>query len=185
MTEPGSVGGFRRLHAETIYEGRVFRLVSSTFEAPNGDRFVREIVEHPGAVVVVPLAHDRTVTCVRQYRGPLGRHLLELPAGLLDRSGEDRLEAAKRELREEVGMVAATWSRIGTFAAAPGLTDEQYTLFVATDLVDVGSEADGPEEEHMTIETVRLEDVRALIDAGEIVDAKTAIGLLYVCGSGA
>lgn len=180
-----SAGEFRRLDTSTIYEGRVFRLVSSTFEAPNGERFVREVVEHPGAVVVVPLSPDRTVTCVRQYRGPLGRHLLELPAGLLDRPGEDRNEAARRELREEVGMVASTWSLIGTFAAAPGLTDEQYTLFVATGLEHVGSEADGPEEEHMTVETVHLDDVRALIDAGEIVDAKTVIGLLYVSGSGA
>ncbi len=176
-----STGEFRRLDTTSIYEGRVFRLVSSTFESPDGERFVREVVEHPGAVVVVPYdAAAGVVTCVRQYRGPLGRWLLELPAGLLDKPGEDHLEAAQRELREEVGLAASTWHRVGRFAAAPGLTDEQYTLFVATDLVHVGAEADGPEEQHMTVEQIRLDDARALIDAGEIVDAKTVIGLLYV-----
>jgi ADP-ribose pyrophosphatase len=69
---------------------------------------------------------------------------------------------------------------VGRFAAAPGLTDEQYTIFVATGLTHVGREADGVEEEHMTVEQVRLTDVRDLIDAGEIVDAKTAIGLLHL-----
>ena len=175
------MGDFRRLETTAIYEGRVFRLVSSVFEAPDGQRFVREVVEHPGAVVVIPFDEEAgTVTCVRQYRGPLGRQLLELPAGLLDRAGEDHLAAAQRELREEVGLVASTWRRVGRFAAAPGLTDEQYTIFVATGLTHVGSEADGVEEEHMTVEQVRLTDVRHLIDAGEIVDAKTAIGLLYL-----
>lgn len=175
------MGDFRRIETTTIYEGRVFRLVSSIFEAPDGQRFVREVVEHPGAVVVVPFDEEAgTVTCVRQYRGPLGRRLLELPAGLLDRVGEDHLAAAQRELREEVGLVASTWRRVGRFAAAPGLTDEQYTIFVATGLTHVGREADGVEEEHMTVEQVRLTDVQDLIDAGEIVDAKTAIGLLHL-----
>jgi 8-oxo-dGTP pyrophosphatase MutT (NUDIX family) len=175
-------GRFRKLASELIHEWYVFRLVKSTFAAPDGTEFVREVVEHPGAVAVVPLHADGTVVCVRQYRAPLDRVILEIPAGLLDKAGEDPQQAAARELREEVGLEAATWELLGSFCAAPGLTDEQYTIYVATDLTDVGTDLDGLEEQYMTVERVRLSDVGTMIAAGDIVDAKTAIGLLIVAG---
>jgi ADP-ribose pyrophosphatase len=138
----------------------------------------REIVHHPGAVSVVPLRDDETVVLVRQYRAALDRQLLEIPAGKRDVDGEAPETTANRELAEEVGLHAGRLVKLVEFFNSAGFSDEHSTVYLGTELEEVPSDRHGAEEQHMTIEHVPLNDVRALIARGEITDAKTIIGLL-------
>lgn len=169
---------FRAVSSEPIYVGRVFTLTQEIFESPTGALFDRQIVRHNGAVAVVPLHDDQTVTLIFQYRPALGVRLFELPAGLCDRVGEPKDEAARRELQEEVGLAAARLDLIGDCTPAPGLTDERVTIFLARDLTEIASTADGPEEDDIVVHRIALSDALAMIDRGEIFDGKTVIGLL-------
>lgn len=170
---------FRKLSERVVYEGHFFTVVVGTFEDPDGNIFEREIVRHPGAVTVVPLLDDgRTVLLVRQYRASIDELLLELPAGKLDVAGEAPEAAAARELEEEIGKRAGKLERLARVYNTPGFTDERGILYLATELSDGSAAPHGPEESHMTVEEVSLDDVPAMIDDGRISDGKTIIGLL-------
>jgi 8-oxo-dGTP pyrophosphatase MutT (NUDIX family) len=168
---------FVPLGEEVIYRGSVVTMARGFFEGPAGDRFERDIVHHPGAVVVVPLVDDTTVLLVRQFRAAAGQEILELPAGKRDVAGEPTEVTAARELAEEVGRVAARIDLLGRFYNSPGFCDEFTWMYLARDLTVVAVDPQGIEEQTMTVEEVRLADVDALIAAGELVDAKTIIGL--------
>ena len=168
---------FRKLGEERIWTGTVVSVGLGDFEAPDGEHLQREIVHHPGAVVVVPIDGDEAIL-VRQYRAPLEQDLLEIPAGKRDVAGEAPEQTAHRELAEEVGMAAESMRLAANFYNSPGFCDEYTHLFIATGLTDIGRSAQGVEEAHMTIERVRLADVDGLIASGEICDSKTIIGLL-------
>jgi ADP-ribose pyrophosphatase len=168
---------FRKVGERTVFEGSVISLGVGTFEAPDGHRFEREIVHHPGAVSVVPLTDDDEVILVRQYRAPLDRELLEIPAGKRDVADEPIELTAHRELVEEIGMRAGRLEPLVEFHNSVGFCDEQSFVFLATELEPTATDLQGIEEQHMTIERVALDDVFALIAAGEITDAKTVIGL--------
>lgn len=157
--------------------GAVISVARGTFDSPNGERFEREIVHHPGAVVVVPLAADGTVVLVRQFRAAINGDLLEIPAGKRDVPGEDPATTAARELAEEVGLVAGRLELLARFYNSPGFSDEFSWCYLAQDLEDVDNDLQGIEEQHLRIERVALADVGQLIARGEIVDAKTIIGL--------
>jgi ADP-ribose pyrophosphatase len=129
-------------------------------------------------VSVVPLHDDGTVTLVRQYRAPLDRMILEIPAGKRDVDGEAPDLTAHRELAEEVGLAAVRLELLCRFRNSPGFSDEEVFVFLATELTDVPNAPDGIEEQSMTIERIDLDDVPALVGAGELEDAKTIIGLL-------
>jgi len=153
-------------------------VVEATFAGPSGDTFERDVVHHPGAVVVVPVLDDgRHVLMVRQYRAALDEVLLEIPAGKRDVDGEPVEETARRELEEEVGMRAGRIEKLAEFYNSPGFSDEHSFLFVALDLEECRSSAQGVEEEHMTIERVALDDLPALVASGELTDAKSIVGL--------
>lgn len=188
MTAGGSeAGGFRRLDEEPIHDGHVIRLAIGTFEAPDGSRFTRDIVHHPGAVSVVPLHADGTVTLVRQYRAALDDHLLEIPAGKRDVAGEPPAITAERELEEEVGLRAGRFELLAEFVNSPGFSDEHSWVYLATELTEVPTDLQGIEEEHMTIERFALADAPAMIADRRLLDAKTIIGLtlaLRVVGDG-
>lgn len=171
-------GDFQRVSAEPIYVGRVFTLTQEIFKSPTGESFDRQIVRHNGAVAVVPLHEDLTVTLIYQFRPALGLRLYELPAGLLDRKGEPKPDAARRELQEEVGLAAETLDLIGDCTPAPGLTDERVTIYLARGLTDIGATADGPEEDDLVVHRIAMNEALAMIDRGEIIDGKTVIGLL-------
>ncbi|MCU1490741.1 MAG: hydrolase, partial [Acidimicrobiaceae bacterium] len=133
---------------------------------------------HLGAVCVVALEDDEdTVRCVRQYRAPLGTTVLELPAGKLDVPGEEREPAARRELREEVGVVAESMVELGSFVNSPGFTDERTYCFLAEGLTEVGTSLEGIEEEHMAQERIRLSQFWDLVEEGTLIDGKTIIAL--------
>jgi ADP-ribose pyrophosphatase len=175
---------FRQTGEREIYAWHVWRLATGRFVAPSEESFERTFVRSPGAVGVVPLRFDAagepSVVCVRQYRAPLDAIVLEVPAGMRDVDGEPPEDTARRELIEEVGLDAARLERLTTFLPAVGLTDQALELFVAMDLAPVAGVAQGPEEEHLEIVELSLPEALAAVERGEIVDAKTVIGLLLI-----
>jgi ADP-ribose pyrophosphatase len=151
------------------------------FIDPAGFAFERDFVRHPGAVVIAPIENDgRHVLMVRQYRGSVDQLILELPAGKLDIPGEALEAAAARELAEEVGQRAEQFTEVGQFLNSPGFTDERTTCFLAEDLSDIGRNSDGIEEEHMTVESVAIDDVWRLAASGALIDAKTLLTMSFV-----
>ena len=170
-------GGFRKLSEREIHAGRVVRLTESVFATPDGGRMLRDVVHHRGAVAVVAVDGDEVVM-VRQYRAPVGGELLEIPAGTRDAEGEDPASTAHRELAEEAGLACESLEELGSFFNSAGFSDELTSLYLATGLSEVPRRPDGAEEEWMTVERVKLGDVEAMIDRGEIRDAKTIIGVL-------
>lgn len=166
---------FRTVGSRIIHQGRYLTFREDTIDLGDGKLVRREIVDHPGAVVIVPLdAHGHAIM-VRQYRHAAGKTLLELPAGTLER-GEDPLACARRELREETGYAAAHWEPLPGFFSAPGFTNEFMHLFLARDLAH--DPLDGDEDEEIVVEPVPLAHAIAMIERGEIQDAKTIAGLL-------
>jgi 8-oxo-dGTP pyrophosphatase MutT (NUDIX family) len=176
------VSGFRRLGDRLVHQGHVWFVVVAEFEAPDGSRFVRDIVRSPGAVGVVPLVFDAegqpSVVLVSQYRPPYERELLEIPAGMRDVAGEPAIECGRRELVEEAGLAAGEMVLLTEMLPSPGLTDSVCTIFLATDCTPVGRELHGPEEQASQVVHVPLADALAMIERGEINDSKTVIGLL-------
>jgi ADP-ribose pyrophosphatase len=162
-----------------LHQGDRISLGRATYEAPDGSTFERDVVHHPGAVGVVPVVDEGTgVLLVRQYRAPVDREMLEIPAGLRDVEGEPPIETARRELIEEVGMRAGRVEQLCAFHNSPGFCDEVVHVFVAFDLEPCELDRQGIEEEHMTVERVALDAVPGMIARGDITDAKTVIGLL-------
>lgn len=168
---------FRTVASRTVFDGKLLQLRVDTLEAPDGQRYDRELVHHPGAVAVIPITDDGEVVLVRQYRSAVDEHLLEIPAGLLDMAGEPPEGAARRELREEVGLVADRLEPLAEFVNSPGFCDERVRLFVATGLREVAHERQGAEEEHMEVVRLPLADAVALALTGGITDAKTLVAV--------
>jgi ADP-ribose pyrophosphatase len=168
---------FQKLSEEERHRAWRFTVGVARFRAPDGTEFERDIVRHPGAVAVVPLHTDGTVTLVRQFRASLEQDLLELPAGLRDVVGEDDATTAARELVEEAGLAAGRLERLLEFHNSPGFCDESVAIYLATDLTEVAHDRQGIEEQVMTLERVPLADALAMVDDGRITDAKTIIGL--------
>ena len=177
-TEP--VDGFRSSPLRKVHDWAAWSLVRGDFTDPDGESFTRTFVQSPGAVGVVALRDgaDRRVVLVRQYRPTLHKKTLEIPAGMRDQEGEDPLVTAKRELREEVGLEADEWQRLGMQISAVGITDSTVEIFLARKLRDVPHDRHGPEERHMTIEEFPLIEAIGMVLDGGIHDAKTVTGLL-------
>jgi ADP-ribose pyrophosphatase len=168
---------FRRVDERVVHDGHL-QLAVAAIEGPDGTTFEREVLRQRGAVAVVAVDDARQVTLVRQYRAALDDDLLEIPAGLLDVEGEERLACAQRELAEEVGLAADSWELLTTFVNSAGSSDQRTTIYLATGLSDVPDDRQGAEEAEMTVERVRFDDAVAMVERGEITDAKTVIGLL-------
>lgn len=165
--------------SETVYVGRVLAVRLDHVVMPGGRVAQREIVEHPGAVAIVPLHDDASVVMIDQYRHAVGRRLRELPAGLLDTPGEDPVATARRELVEEVGCTAQDWSMLVDVVSSPGFSDEAVRVFLARGLTEIGRPAGGDDEEaDLSVVRVPLADAVRQVLAGEIVNASTVAGLL-------
>lgn len=165
--------------SDTLHVGRILALRLDQVVMPGGRSAVREIVEHPGAVAILPLHDDASVVMIDQYRHAVGRRMRELPAGLLDAQGEEPVTTARRELSEEVGCTARDWSVLVDVVPSPGFSDEAVRVFLARGLVEVGRPA-GPDDEEADLSVVRLSlaDAVCQVLAGEIVNASTVAGLL-------
>ena len=166
-----------KIGSETVYEGEIVDVRIDTFRYSDGEEAEREIVAHPGAVGMV--AHgEGVVWLVRQPREAVNDpELLELPAGKLDEEGESRLDCAKRELQEEVGLEAETWTEWKRFFTSPGFAEEEVTIFEATGLTEIEDHEPDPSER---IEIVRwpLDELDDAIEACH--DSKSLIGLLML-----
>jgi 8-oxo-dGDP phosphatase len=176
------MASFRHLGDEPVHQGSIWHVVVADFESPDGREFRRDIVRSPGSVAVVPLVFDAegvpSVVLVRQYRPALARDVVEVPAGMRDVPGEDPAETGRRELVEEAGLAAGEISHLLDMLPSPGMTDSVCSIFLATECTHVDHERHGPEEDHMDVLHVPLDEALAMIDRGEIVDAKTVCGLL-------
>ena len=163
---------------DEIYDGKVLHVVCDTVTLPNGKQSIREFCLHVGAVAVLPLLSDGTVIMERQFRYPHGMTILEIPAGKLNSASEDKLEAAKRELREETGAVAARWTDLGTMIPTPAIVNEKIQLFLAEDISFTDRELD--EDEFIDAQRIPLAELYEMVMRGEIPDAKTQIAVLRV-----
>ncbi len=167
------------IRSEYLYRGRILklRLDEVRLDGKPGHVTVREIVEHRGAAVIIPLDDRDRVLMVRQYRAAAARDMLEVPAGTLN-EGEDPAACAMRELKEETGYQAGQWEPLGYIYSSPGFSTEKMYLYVARQLTE--TQASPEEDEAITVEWVNLKDALDKIESGEIVDAKTIVGLLRV-----
>jgi ADP-ribose pyrophosphatase len=159
---------------KTIRKGRVFDLTVESITLPNGVHIDLEIIRHPGAAAIVPLGADNEVIMLKQYRHAVGGNLWEIPAGTLD-AGEAPLDCARRELAEETGLIAESWESMGAVTPVPGYSDERIHLFLARHLTPSTQSLDP--DEVIEVHSIPLQEVVAMIHAGEIEDAKTIVAI--------
>ncbi len=157
------------IQSEVLYEGKL-RGVREVLETPEGKRFRHETIEHPGAVVILPVREDGAVLFIEQYRHSVRRTLLELPAGTLEK-GEDPATCAQRELQEEIGMAARDLRPLGTLLPAPGFCSEEQHIFFAAGLYP--SKATPDEDEFITVVPLSAKEIEDAIRSGRLVDAKS------------
>ncbi|MDF2634478.1 MAG: hydrolase [Pelosinus sp.] len=163
------------LTSKVVFEGNLLNVFSDKVELPNGKEASREYIKHPGAVAVVPVTQEGNIVLVRQYRYPIGKALLEVPAGKLDK-GEDPDTCALRELEEETGYVAEHIKKIASIYTTPGFTNEVIHLYIAENLTLSNPHPD--EDEFLDVEVYSKEEIKTMIADGRINDAKSMLALL-------
>jgi ADP-ribose pyrophosphatase len=166
------------IESEVVFEGMIWNVVRETFEY-SGSMLKREYVLHPGAVAIIALNEKQEILLIKQYRHPVRERLWEIPAGLLDIDGEQKLEAAKRELMEETGYVASSWEELTSFHTTPGGNNETITIFLAKDAQHVGHDLllEG-EELDMETRWVALSDAVSSVVRGEMRSPSAAVGIM-------
>ena len=170
---------FKVLDSQLLVEAPIIALRRDEVVMPGGVSASREVVEHLGAVAVVAVASDERIAMVYQYRHSVGKRLWELPAGLLDVRGEDELTGAQRELQEEAGLSAQTWSVLTDVVTSPGFCEAAVRVFLASELSDVPRmEATGDEEADMEIAWVGLDEAVDKVLRGDIVNSIACSGIL-------
>lgn len=164
----------KTIASTSIYEGRIIKVKVDEVLLPNGNTAKREIVNHQGAVAVLPLTDEGKLVAVRQFRKPLEKTIVEIPAGKLE-PGEEPLQCAIRELEEETGYTAEHYEHLSSFYTSPGFADELLHVYIATGLKKGESRPD--EDEFVDILELTLEEAQQLHQTGEICDAKTVVAL--------
>lgn len=163
---------FKRLNG---YKGLIINAFLDRVVLKNGEHSLREVVEHPGGVAILPVDEDGFVYCVRQFRYPVGEHLLEVPAGKLE-YGEDPLECAKRELSEETGITAEYYIDLGKIYPSPGFCRETLYIYMASGLNYGKSHLD--ENEFLDVEKIHIDELYRMVMEDKIPDAKTIVAIL-------
>jgi len=166
--------GEKTLSSELIYDGRAVRLRVDTVQMPGGRETTREIVEHSDCIAVVAVDEDDNILLVNQFRKPVERELLEIPAGGIDR-GEEPEEAVRREMQEETGYLPRKLEGLGGFYSTPGYCTEYLYLYLATDLVPGRLYAE--DTENIRLVRVPVSEIPGLLRSGKICDAKSIAGL--------
>ncbi len=174
------VKNYRTLAHRDIYSGRVISVVVDDIQYDSGVKSVREVARHPGGAVMLGLFPDETILLVRQFRFAVNEWLWELPAGKLD-YGEDPFDAAVREFREETGYTAKEVKKLMRIYSSPGFCTEILHLYLATGLEpSAGGQALEEGERSMTVHRIALSQAVEMVDRGEITDAKTVCGVLFI-----
>ncbi|MEC0280259.1 ADP-ribose pyrophosphatase [Bacillus halotolerans] len=164
---------------EQIFSGKVIDLYIEDVELPNGKTSKREIVKHPGAVAVLAVTDEGKIIMVKQFRKPLERTIVEIPAGKLEK-GEEPEYTALRELEEETGYTAKKLTKITAFYTSPGFADEIVHVFLAEELSVLEEKRELDEDEFVEVMEVTLEDALKLVESREVYDAKTAYAIQYL-----
>lgn len=164
------------LGSEPVFDGVLLHVRRDTVRLPNGKEATREYIRHPGAAMIIARPDPDTIVLERQFRYPLARHFIELPAGKIDR-GEEPLATAQRELREECGYTAREWRHLTTLHPCIAYADERIELYLADGLTQVGAALD--EDEFLEVMTVPLSEALAWVRDGTITEAKAVTGLLW------
>ncbi len=165
-----------KVSSESIYEGNVLHVKKDMVSLPNSEIVSRELIRHIGAVCIVPVTDDGRVIMERQFRYPIDKVITEIPAGKLDFCDEDRLEAAKRELKEETGFTAENWVDMGDYYPTPAYSDERITIYLATGLKKGEQKLD--DDEFLDVEAIPMDELIKRIMSGDITDGKTQTALL-------
>ncbi|HDR03922.1 MAG TPA: NUDIX hydrolase [Candidatus Marinimicrobia bacterium] len=164
-----------KIDSQTVFRGRLLHVCKDRVRLPNGKETTREFIIHPGAVVVLPFLDDKTLIFERQFRYPAGKIFIELPAGKID-PGEEIAATGRRELLEETGYIAESWDYLGKSFPGIGYTNEVIHIYIAKNLRLLKQSCDA--DEFLEIFSCTLEEALAMLDRGEIVDAKTQVALL-------
>jgi ADP-ribose pyrophosphatase len=164
------------LDSESVFDGVMLHVRRDTVRLPNGKEATREYIRHPGAAMIIARPDPDTIVLERQFRYPLARHFIELPAGKIDR-GEEPLATAQRELREECGYTAREWRHLTTLHPCIAYADERIELYLADGLTQIGAALD--EDEFLEVMTVPLTRALDWVRDGTITEAKAVTGLLW------
>lgn len=167
----------KTIEKEVVYKGKIVELSVHTVELPNGRKSKREIINHPGAVAILAFNQENKILMVKQFRKPIERVLLEIPAGKLE-PNEDIKECALRELEEETGFIAGKLEYLGKIHTSAGVCDECIHIFKASNLKE--GNFGGDEDEFISIEAHTIDEINTMIINGEITDAKTICSLAYL-----
>ena len=173
---PGKDLSERKVSSRLVYDGKLLKVRSDTVRLPDGNTAEREYIEHPGAVAVIALTDAGELVMERQYRYPLGRDMIEIPAGKID-PHEDPFATAKRELKEETGYTAAQWRHLATIHIAIAYSNERIEIYLAKGLKHESAKLD--EEEFLEVFTLPLATALAWVREGKITDSKTVSGLFW------
>lgn len=166
----------KRIDGSEVFSGKLLHVFHDRVILPNGHETGRDLIRHVGAVCVVPITDDGNVIMERQYRYPVDEILWEIPAGKLDCKSEDKLEAVKRELREETGFTAREWIDLGFLYPTPAYSDEAIQIYIAKGLEK--GEQDLDDDEFINVEQIKFDNLIEMVMSGEIADAKTQLALL-------
>ncbi|WP_339233070.1 NUDIX hydrolase [Oceanobacillus sp. FSL W7-1281] len=169
----------KTMTSQKIFEGNIIDVQLDEVRLPNGETAQRELVYHPGAVAIIPITPDNKIVLVEQYRKPLERTLVEIPAGKLEQN-ENPLTAAVRELEEETGYTTTNLSQVTSFYTSPGFANELVYVYVTNDLIKMENPPAGDDDEFVEIMEVTLDEAKDLVEEGRIQDAKTNYAVLYL-----
>ncbi|WP_245902303.1 NUDIX domain-containing protein [Gracilibacillus dipsosauri] len=173
----------KTIQTKEIFDGKIIKVQVEDVTLPNGHTSKREIIKHPGAVAVIPITKDNKIIFVKQYRKPLEKVLVEIPAGKLE-EGEAPITTALRELEEETGYTTKSLHYVTSFYTSPGFADEIIYLYETSDLEKLEVEKQLDEDEFVELLELTLEEAEHLIQSQEIHDAKTAYAILYLKSKG-
>ncbi|SDI96960.1 NUDIX hydrolase [Salimicrobium halophilum] len=168
----------KTVSSTSIYEGKIIDVKVDTVQLPDGNQSKREIVTHPGAVAILAITDENKLVMVEQYRKPLEKSLIEIPAGKLEK-GETPEGTAIRELEEETGYTTDHIKLINSFYTSPGFADEIVYIYLADNLQRLEQTVEGDEDEFVTMKEVTIEEAEELEKNRRIHDAKTSYALMY------
>jgi ADP-ribose pyrophosphatase len=164
-----------KVSSREVFKGNLVELYFDKVRLPNNKIATREKVLHPGAVAVVPVNKNNEIVFVKQYRYPIDKVLIEIPAGKLE-NNEPPIECAERELEEEVGAVDGKFTHLTTIYTSPGFCNEKIDIYLVQDFMEKGSNPD--DDEFLHIIKIHFDECIRMINSGEISDAKSIVGIL-------